>query len=83
VGSWDVVAELFGAEEGIQEPDKLIAEDSTGNFVLSDLPIALVGVRDLIVVVNNGIVMVCRKGASQQVKDVVQRLKDDDRKDLL
>ena len=35
------------------------------------------------VVVNNGIVMVCRKGASQRVKDVVQRLKDDDRQDLL
>ena len=74
---------MFGAEAGVQDSDELISVDSGNNFVLSDVPIALVGVRDLIVVVNDGIVMVCRKGGSQQVKDVVQRLKEDDRKDLL
>jgi mannose-1-phosphate guanylyltransferase/mannose-6-phosphate isomerase len=83
VGSWDVVADLFGAELEAQGADSLMVVDSKDNFVLSDLPVALVGVQDLIVVVKNGIVMVCRKGKSQQVKDVVQRLKDEDRTDLL
>jgi mannose-1-phosphate guanylyltransferase/mannose-6-phosphate isomerase len=83
VGSWDVVAELFGRELESREADSLIAVEARGNFVLSDLPVALVGVEDLIVVVRNGIVMVCRKGKSQQVKDVVQSLKDEDRRELL
>ena len=83
VGSWDVVAELFGRELESRGADSLIAVDAKDNFVLSDLPVALVGVHDLIVVVKNGIVMVCRKGRSQQVKDVVQRLKDEDRRELL
>jgi mannose-1-phosphate guanylyltransferase/mannose-6-phosphate isomerase len=83
VGSWDVVAELFGTELERRSADSLIAVDAKDNFVLSDLPVALVGVRDLIVVVKNGIVMVCRKGKSQQVRDVVQRLKDEERRELL
>jgi mannose-1-phosphate guanylyltransferase/mannose-6-phosphate isomerase len=83
VGSWDVVAELFGGELESRGADSLIAADAKNNFVLSDLPVALVGVQDLIVVVKNGIVMVCRRGKSQQVKDVVERLKDEDRSDLL
>ena len=83
VGSWDVVAELFGAELESRGADSLIAVEAKDNFVLSDLPVALVGVQDLIVVVKNGIVMVCRKGKSQQVRDVVQRLKDEHRQELL
>ena len=83
VGSWDVVAELFGGELESRGADNLIAVEAKDNFVLSDLPVALVGVQDLIVVVKNGIVMVCRKGKSQQVRDVVQRLKDEHRQELL
>jgi mannose-1-phosphate guanylyltransferase/mannose-6-phosphate isomerase len=83
VGSWDVVAELFGSELESRGADSLIAVGAKDNFVLSDLPVALVGVQDLIVVVKNGIVMVCRKGKSQQVRDVVERLKDEDCRELL
>jgi mannose-1-phosphate guanylyltransferase len=83
VGSWDVVAELFGAELEARGADSCLTVDSKDNFVLSDLPVALVGVQDLIVVVKNGIVMVCRKGKSQQVKDVVESLKEENRTDLL
>lgn len=83
VGSWDVVAELFGTELEAKRTDRRLAVDSKDNFVLSDLPVALIGVQDLIVVVKNGIVMVCRKGKSQQVRDVVRSLKEEDRTDLL
>lgn len=82
VGSWDVVAELFGADMEAREEASCLSTDSRGNFVLSDLPVALVGVQDLIVVVKNGIVMVCRKGKSQHVKDVVESLTAEDRRDL-
>jgi mannose-1-phosphate guanylyltransferase/mannose-6-phosphate isomerase len=86
VGSWDVVAEQFAAEPEEGAPGGGAAEvavDATGNFVLSDLPVALAGVSDLIVVVKNGAVLVCRKGRSQLVKEVVQALKEKDREDLL
>jgi len=57
--------------------------DSNNNYVLSDLPVALAGVEDLIVVVKNGAVLICRKGKSQAVKDIVEFLKKNDRADLL
>jgi mannose-1-phosphate guanylyltransferase/mannose-6-phosphate isomerase len=83
VGSWDVVAELFGSELEERQAKHLIPVQSEGNYVLSDLPVALAGVKDLIVIVKNGAVLVCSKGKSQLVKDVVQTLKDTDRSDLL
>ena len=62
---------------------EVVEVDSAGSFVLSDLPVALAGVSDLIVVVKNGAVLVCRKGRSQLVKEVVEALKEKDREDLL
>ncbi len=83
VGSWDVVAELFGSELEKRQAKHLIKVEAEGNFVLSDVPVALAGVKDLIVIVRNGAVLVCRRGRSQLVKDVVQTLKDTERSDLL
>ena len=83
VGSWDVVAELFGSGLEAGGSKKLLTVESSGNYVLSDLPVALAGVKDLIVVVKNGAVLICRKGRSQLVKNIVQILKKEDRTDLL
>ena len=67
VGSWDVIAELDNKSE---EP--VYSYESEGNYVYSDRPVALCGVEDLIVVVANGRVMICRKGMSQLVKDAAE-----------
>lgn len=83
VGSWDVVAELFGSELEKRQAEHLITVEAEENFVLSDIPVALAGVKDLIVIVKNGAVLVCKRGKSQLVKDVVQTLKDTERSDLL
>jgi len=83
VGSWDVVAELFGSELAERQAEHLITVEAEGNFVLSDIPVALAGVKELIVIVKNGAVLVCKRGKSQLVKDVVQTLKDTERSDLL
>lgn len=78
VGSWDEVAKLdAGGREDVFEVE------AEGNFVHSDLPVALCGVDGLHVVVKNGIVLVCRQGESQLVKDVVARLQESGRSDLL
>jgi len=99
IGSWEEMAALFAekADEKTDKKtgeqaggtninggkDELIPIESDGNFAYSDLPVALCGVEDLMVVVKNGAVLIAKKGAGQQVKQVVNRLKELDRKDLL
>lgn len=78
VGSWDEVATLEGAGGGM-----VVSAEAEDNFVHSDLPVALCGVEGIHVVVKNGMVLVCRKGDSQLVKQVVASLQEQGRDDLL
>lgn len=71
VGSWDSFEKYF--EQGEEE---FISVESDGNFVYSDMPVALCGVQDLIVVVKNGKILVMKKGASSSVRDVVKKFKE-------
>ena len=71
VGSWDEVARLAPAG-GAVGSEPVIEIESTGNYVDSDLPVAICGLDDLHVVVRNGCVLVCRRGSSQLVKNVVE-----------
>lgn len=94
VGSWDEVARVAGAEDargpaemepqgsGDEGPPVLEVE-SEGNHVDSDLPVALCGVSGLHVVVRNGKVLVCRRGESQLVKQVVEDAESRGFSDLL
>lgn len=83
VGSWDVVAELFGPELAEGQARDLVSVQAAGNFVFSDIPVALAGVEDLVVVVKNGALLICRRGQTQLVREVVQALRDAGREDLL
>ncbi len=78
VGSWDEMAELPPPEG-----QAVYQDGSRGCYVNADMPVALCGVEDLMVVVQNGAVLVCRKGEGQRVKAIVNQLKEDDRQDLL
>ncbi len=78
VGSWDVIA-----EESLTLPPDILGEADGSNYVYSDLPVALCGVKDLIVVIKNGAVLICRKGESQLVKNVVDSLRETGRDELL
>jgi mannose-1-phosphate guanylyltransferase/mannose-6-phosphate isomerase len=71
VGSWDELAATPSAGE---EP--VVSVESSGSFVHADLPVALCGVEDLIVVVKNGVVLVCKRGESQLVRRAVAELRD-------
>jgi mannose-1-phosphate guanylyltransferase/mannose-6-phosphate isomerase len=77
VGTWDEVARLGGGS-GLAA-----SVDASGNYVLSDIPVALAGVSDLLVVIRNGAALVCRRNGSQLVRGVVDKLKADGRTDLL
>jgi mannose-1-phosphate guanylyltransferase len=94
VGSWDAAAELAGGSAGSgpagapgSAPDRVLLLDASGCFVRVDPGsrrlIALVGVEDLIVVDTGDALLVCRKGASQKVRQVVTQLVERGRDDLL
>ena len=71
IGSWDELAALGLPEAG---EGGLIADvESENNYVFSDLPVALCGVEGLNVVVKNGVVLVCRRGRSQLVREAARR----------
>jgi len=69
VGSWDVIADL-----GPEPNAPVFEKESRNNFVYSDIPVALCGVEDLIVVHQNGKLLICRKGMSQLVKGAAEFL---------
>jgi len=72
IGSWDAFEKLFDTNEG-----KTVEINSANCFVYSDLPVALCGVKDLIVVIKNGNALVMKKGASSMVRDAVKQMKND------
>jgi mannose-1-phosphate guanylyltransferase/mannose-6-phosphate isomerase len=81
IGSWEEMAELFESE-GRAGGDTFEVE-AQNNFVYSDMPVALCGVDDLMVVVKNGAVLVARRGSGQLVKKAVEEMKEQDRSDIL
>ncbi len=85
VGSWDEAAKLRAADEsGNSSVGTVIALNSTNTYVeAGGKTVALVGVDDLIVVNTEDAVLVCRKGRSQDVKEVVDYLRRKQMNDLL
>lgn len=81
IGSWSAVADLSNSSD---EGD-VICIDTKGSYVRSDgdTLITTIGVEDLIIVAHEGSVLVARKDRSQDVKEIVNRLKTDKRSDKL
>lgn len=95
VGSWDEMAQL--TDDGIvgeaggnsytprdgrpQQPAFQVECD--GNYVYSELPIALCGVEDLVVVVKQGRVLVTKRGRTQLVRDAVKLMHEEGREDVI
>lgn len=86
VGSWDAAMEIGkpDGEGNVLEGDAIaldskrsMADARAGRFV------AMVGVEDLIVVDTEDAVLVIKRGDAQKVKNVVDRLKANGRKELL
>ena len=78
VGSWDALYALAAREigENVHRGD-VIAIDSSGCLIHSDGPaIATVGVHDMIVIATGDAVLILPKGASQDVKKLVDELKE-------
>lgn len=71
VGTWDSLAKYF---DGI--PASAAAINSQNCFVQSDIPVALCGVDDLVVVIKDGKALVAKKGETNLVKEALAALKN-------
>lgn len=80
VGDWRVAYELAHKDENknvVAEEAQLVIHDSNLNYVSSSGKrlVALVGVQDLIVVDTPDVVLIANKGSAQDVKKIVEALK--------
>lgn len=77
VGSWDEVKRLTPVDDnGNAFRGTVIARDATGNYVdAGNKLVALVGVKNLIVVTTDDAILICEQGKSQEVKEIVDTLK--------
>lgn len=85
VGSWDMLGVLHDPDEygNIAVGNTLCVESSNNVVYSSGKLVSLVGVEDLIVVETHDAVMVCPKAKAQDVKKIVDKLKEDKKDGLL
>ncbi|HWS78080.1 MAG TPA: mannose-1-phosphate guanylyltransferase/mannose-6-phosphate isomerase [Thermomonas sp.] len=80
VGSWSALWDVSEQDaDGNARHGDVIAIDSHNSYAYATRMVALVGVDDLVVVETDDAVLVARKDRVQQVKDVVARLKAEQR----
>ena len=80
VGSWSALWEVSQQDaDGNARHGDVIAIDSRNSYAWARRMVALVGVDDLVVVETDDAVLVARKDRVQQVKDLVGRLKAEQR----
>ena len=88
VGSWDSLYELLDADENgnVNINGLFIHQEAKNTLIYSENPeklIALIGLEDLIVVESEKALLLCKKGEGQKVKDLIEKMKDDNLKGYL
>lgn len=85
VGSWDALSQCFKTDaDGNFISGDVLAIDSQGCTIDSDGPMtAILGMKDVIVVHAKGAILVCPKSRAQDVKLIVDLLKEKGRLDLI
>jgi mannose-1-phosphate guanylyltransferase len=85
VGSWDEIYRMTDRDaDGNVFKGKIVSVRSKNNFVLSeDKLVAVVEVEDMIIVETKDAVLICKRGKSQNVKELIELLKKKNRQDLV
>jgi mannose-1-phosphate guanylyltransferase len=85
VGSWDAVYELMTRDgDGNALRSEAVTVDSGGNYIdAAGKLVALLGVRDLIVVDTEDALLIADRNRAQQVGDIVKLLEKQNRQQLL
>jgi mannose-1-phosphate guanylyltransferase len=87
VGSWDALFEVLDLDEsgnGFKgaSPDRIIV-DTKNTLVYSDKLTVTIGIEDVIVIETKDVLMICHRQRTQDVKAIVQRLRDGNYDDYL
>jgi mannose-1-phosphate guanylyltransferase len=84
VGSWDAVYELLPRDASGNSGEGLLVRDASGNFVQAGKKlVALLGVKDLIVIDTPDAILVADRNRAQQVGELVKMLEKQGREELL
>jgi mannose-1-phosphate guanylyltransferase len=77
LGSWDEVFRVSGKDDsGNSITGKVIQKDTKNSYIYSpDKVVATIGVEDLIIVNTDDALLICKKGRSQDVKEISDYLK--------
>ena len=77
IGSWDEVYRLSGNDElGNSITGKVIQKDTNNSYIYSpERVVATIGVDDLIIVNTADALLICKRGKSQDVKEISDYLK--------
>jgi mannose-1-phosphate guanylyltransferase len=85
VGAWSSLFDIWPKDQGgnALRAESLLLDSENCLVYSSDKLTALVGVKDLIVVNTPDALLICRKDQDQKVKDIVGRLKRENKDDYL
>ena len=85
VGAWDSWSEHFKADSNSNiSVGESITLDSSGCVIYAKGKLtATIGLKDVVIIDSEDALLVCTKDRVQEVKEIVNRLKKDNRKDLL
>ncbi|MEA4888126.1 MAG: mannose-1-phosphate guanylyltransferase [Clostridiaceae bacterium] len=87
VGSWDSLSEIFTPDDDNNVIHAQHLGIDTQNCIISSVSptrlISTLGIKDLIIVDSGDALLICQKDRAQEVKKLVDELKQVDREDLL
>ena len=85
IGSWDALWDVMDKDEmGNATKGEVINFDTSNSLIYSpEKMVALIGVKDLIVVETGDSLLICKRGASQDLRKVVERLEEKGMKEYL
>jgi mannose-1-phosphate guanylyltransferase len=86
VGSWAAVHEILSTSghDNIElNNTQHICIDSTGMLISSERRVVTIGVDDLVVIDTGDVLMICQRDRAQDVKQAVERLRDEGLETLL
>jgi len=85
IGSWDEVYKISNKDENgnVIKGDPLLKDVKNCYIETAGKPVCMVGVKDLVVVDTDDAILICKKELSQEVKWIVEQLKEEGKEKYL